>query len=87
MHIEHQMKYALNKYNRLNPENPLPKIPHVFRHTFCTNMTNAGMEHKSLEYVMGHGDISTAMNVYTHARYDCAEASMGRILKFTTPFA
>ena len=44
------------------------------------------MEPKSLEYVMGHGDISTTMNVYTHARYDNVEASMGKILKFTTPF-
>lgn len=86
MHVEHQMKHALDKYNRLHPDNPLPKItPHVFRHTFCTDMANAGMEPKSLEYVMGHGDISTTMNVYTHARYDNVEASMGKILKFTTP--
>ena len=88
MHVEHQMKHALDKYNRLHPDKPFPKItPHVFRHTFCTDMANAGMEPKSLEYVMGHGDISTNMNVYTHARYDNVEASMGKILKFTTPNA
>lgn len=85
MHFEHQMKRALDKYNREHPDKRLPKItPHVFRHTFCTNLANAGMPPKSLEYVMGHGDISTTMNVYTHARYDNVEKSMGEILKFST---
>ncbi|MBE5936206.1 MAG: site-specific integrase [Lachnospiraceae bacterium] len=84
MHFEHQMKRVLDKYNRENPNNQLPKItPHVFRHTFCTNLANGGMPIKSLEYVMGHGDISTTMNVYTHARYENVEESMGKILKFS----
>ena len=32
---------------------------------------------------MGHADISTTMNVYTHARYDNVEQSMGEILNFS----
>lgn len=34
---------------------------------------------------MGLGDIRTTMNVYTHARYDTVEASIDKILRFTTP--
>ena len=86
MHIEHHMQWALKKYRKLHPDKPLPKItPHVFRHTFCTNMANAGMDLKSLQYLMGHSDAGVTMNVYTHASYDHAEQSMQKILQFQLP--
>lgn len=48
----------MKKYKKLHPDNPLLHItPHVFRHTFCTNMANAGMDIKPLQYVMGHSDV------------------------------
>lgn len=79
MHIEHVMKRAWNKYNATH-ETPLPPItPHVLRHTFCTNMANAGMDIKSLQYLMGHSDVSVTLNVYTHASYDKAEQAMRQI--------
>lgn len=79
MHIEHVMKRAWNKYNATH-EMPLPPItPHVLRHTFCTNMANAGMDIKSLQYLMGHSDVSVTLNVYTHASYDKAEQAMRQI--------
>lgn len=63
---------------------PLPRItPHVFRHTFCTNMADAGMDLKSLQYLMGHSDVSVTLNVYTHSSYEKAEESMARILSFS----
>ena len=86
MHIEHHFQWALKKYRKLHPDQPLPKItPHVFRHTFCTNMANAGMDLKSLQYLMGHSDAGVTMNVYTHASYDHAEQSMQKILQFQLP--
>lgn len=61
---------------------PLPTVtPHVLRHTFCTNMANAGMDLKSLQYLMGHADAGVTLNVYTHASYAHAEQSMQKILK------
>ena len=84
LHIEHHMQWALKKYRRTQTV-PLPPVtPHVLRHTFCTNMANAGMNIKDLQYIMGHSDASITMNVYTHANYDHAEASMQRILSFKT---
>ena len=49
LHIENEMRWAMKKYKKLYPNKPLPRItPHVFRHTFCTNMANAGMDIKTL---------------------------------------
>ena len=55
------------------------------RHTFCTKMAHAGMDIKSLQYLMGHSDAGVTMNVYTHASYDHAEQSMQKILQFQLP--
>ncbi len=83
LHIENEMRWAMKKYTKLYPEKPLPHItPHVFRHTFCTNMANAGMDIKTLQYVMGHSDVGVTLNVYTHASYDRAAEQMTKILDF-----
>ena len=85
LHLDHHMQWTMKKYRRTQEE-PLPTItPHVLRHTFCTNMANAGMDLKSLQYLMGHSDAGVTMNVYTHASYDHAEQSMQKILQFQLP--
>ena len=45
------------------------------------NMANAGMDVKSLQYLMGHSDVGVTLNVYTHASYEKAEESMAKILR------
>lgn len=83
LHLDHHAQWTMKKYRKLHPDKPLPTItPHVFRHTFCTNMANAGMDIKSLQYLMGHSDAAITMNVYTHASYASAEESMQKILEF-----
>ena len=83
LHIEHACVWAMNRYRKLYPDHPLPTItPHVFRHTFCTNMANAGMDIKTLQYVMGHSDVGVTLNVYTHASYDRAAEQMLRSASF-----
>ena len=83
LHIEHVVRRIWEKYNDTHVI-PLPKIsPHVFRHTFCTNMANAGMDLKSLQYLMGHSDVSVTLNVYTHTEYAKAEAAMAKVRSFT----
>ena len=50
---------------------PVPRItPHVLRHTFCTNMQQAGIDIKSLQYLMGHSNASVTLDVYTHTDYN-----------------
>ena len=61
----------------------MPNItPHVCRHTYCTNQAKAGMNPKTLQYLMGHSDISVTMNVYTHIGLDDAEKELRRMEEF-----
>ena len=48
-------------------------------------MAHAGMDIKSLQYLMGHSDAGVTMNVYAHATYDHAEATMQKILRPSLP--
>ena len=46
----------------------LPHItPHVFRHTFCTNLINNGANLKTVQYIMGHSNVDMTLSVYSHA--------------------
>ena len=66
MHWEHYFKHAWQKYNSIYKEE-LPLItPHVCRHTYCTNKAKSGMNPKTLQYLMGHSEISVTMATYTH---------------------
>ena len=61
----------------------MPKVtPHVCRHTFCSNMANAGMDIKTLQYVMGHSDVGVTLNVYTHVSFDRAAEQMVKVIDF-----
>ena len=61
----------------------MPNItPHVCRHTYCSNMAKSGMNPKTLQYLMGHSDISVTMNVYTHISFDDAEEELRRMEEF-----
>jgi len=67
-------------YNK-NHDEALPNItPHTLRHTFCTRLANAGMNPKSLQYIMGHSNISMTLNYYAHASFDSAKEEMERLI-------
>lgn len=80
LNYEDIFRRLASKYNECHEE-PLPKIftPHVLRHTFCTNMANAGMNPKALQYIMGHGNITMTLNYYAHATYTSAKEEMDRL--------
>ena len=42
-------------------------------------MARAGMNPKTLQYLMGHSDISVTMNTYTHLGLDDAKDEMVRL--------
>lgn len=45
-------------------------------------MAKSGMNPKTLQYLMGHSDISVTMNVYTHIGLDDAEKELRRMEEF-----
>ncbi|MFR4683940.1 MAG: tyrosine-type recombinase/integrase [Anaerobutyricum hallii] len=53
--------------------------PHVCQHTYCSNMAKAGMNPKTLQYLMGHSDIGVTMNTYTHLGLEDAKDEMIRM--------
>lgn len=40
--------------------------PYCLRHTFCTDLQNAGVPINVAKELMGHADIQTTANIYTH---------------------
>lgn len=79
MHWEHRFRSMLNRYNEIYRVQ-LPTItPHVCRHTYCSNQAKAGMNPKTLQYLMGHSDIAVTLNVYTHVGLEDAENELRKM--------
>lgn len=79
LHWEKYLEHIVEKYNKIY-RIQMPKVtPHVCRHTFCSNMAKSGMNPKTLQYIMGHSDISVTLNVYTHVNFDDAKAEVLRV--------
>ena len=78
-HFQHALKRIVDKYNKTYGEH-LVVTPHVFRHTFCTRMAQAGMPVKELQYLMGNADVGTTLSIYAHMDYDAAEKSYNEIV-------
>ena len=86
LHWEKYMERIVQKYNSIYKVQ-MPKVtPHVCRHTFCSNMAKSGMNPKTLQYIMGHSDISVTFNTYTHLNYDDAKAEMRRVVAESSHF-
>lgn len=82
MHWQHRFNRMVGRYNDIYRVQ-MPNItPHVCRHTYCSNMAKSGMNPKTLQYLMGHSDISVTMNVYTHISFDDAEEELKRMEEF-----
>ena len=48
----------------------------LLRHTFCTRLANMNMNPKSLQYIMGHSNISITLNLYAHASMENVKAEL-----------
>ena len=69
----------VNRYNQIYKVQMPKNTPHVCRHTYCSNMARKGMNPKTLQYLMGHSDISVTLNVYTHLGLQDAVEEMTRL--------
>ena len=79
MHWEHRFNHMVNRYNEIFREQMANITPHVCRHTYCSLQAKAGMYPKTLQYLMGHSDISVTMNTYTHLALEDAVEEMSRM--------
>ena len=64
--VEEYMKNCIKRYNERYSDDPMPYcVPHVARHTFCTNLQQNGINPVTLQHIMGHGSIKTTLSWYT----------------------
>lgn len=76
LHWEKYFQHVVEKYNHIYRVQ-LPKITsHVCRHIYCSNMEKAGMNPKTLQYLMGHSDIGVTLNTYTLFKFEDAQAEV-----------
>lgn len=66
-HVEEYLSNCIKRFNNANPNNVIKKFePHICRHTFATNFQY--LPPKTLQYILGHGNISTTMNNYVDVK-------------------
>ncbi len=59
----------INLLVQMNEERDIqlpPMSPHILRHTAATRMAESGMELKTIQYLLGHSDTRTTLQVYNH---------------------
>ena len=79
MHWEHRFNHMVKRYNDIYRVQ-MPNItPHVCRHTYCSNQAKAGMNPKTLQYLMGHSEIGVTLNTYTHLGLEDAAEELQRM--------
>ena len=76
---ESMVRGLIKKYNKTHKDK-LPNItPHSFRHTYCTNMANKGMNPNTLQYIMGHANITMTLGYYAHGTFQSAKAELEKL--------
>ena len=79
LHWEHYFSAITKKHKKIFKAQMPVVTPHVCRHTYCSAMARAGMNPKTLQYLMGHSDISVTLNTYAHVNFSDAREEIKRI--------
>jgi len=78
-HWEKYCQHIVEKYNSIYKVQ-LPRItPHVLRHTFCSRMAAKRMNPKTLQYIMGHSNISVTLDIYTSVEFEDVADELNRV--------
>ena len=75
------LEKIITRYNKTHTEK-LPNVSiHSLRHTACTRMAEKGIDIKVLQYLMGHANIATTMEIYNHVDLERVKNEIERINK------
>ena len=77
MELEHGTKTYRNKL--VEPFLPEDLTLYCYRHTYCTDLQDAGVPLAVASRLMGHSDISLTAKIYTHASEDSFADAMRKI--------
>lgn len=81
MHWDDRFERITKKYESSIKKLNKKVTPHICRHTYATLTARAGMSPKTLQYLMGHSDIRTTLDVYTHIDMDGVTEEVERLNK------
>lgn len=51
--------------------------PHLLRHTYITNLLYSGVDPKTVQYLAGHENSKTTMDIYAKVKYNKPEELFG----------
>ncbi len=71
-------------YSKFRKENGIESSAHRIRHSYATNAFESDVAPKSIQEIIGHKQLSTTMNTYTHFRkkaFDKAKEQLNKSLK------
>ena len=57
--------------------------PHILRHTFCTRLAEAGVDLKTMQFLMGHEDIKITLEVYDHINENRINGEINKLNEYT----
>jgi integrase len=79
--IRHNSWY-MRRWREYQKETGLTVTPHQLRHTFATILFEAGIDIKDAQTIMGHADITTTRNIYTHIRSQRMQETANKLNDF-----
>ena len=85
--------FTTRKKTPLNPKNLLRRVPqpacktlelpviswHSFRHTHATQLAESGESLRTAQAILGHSDLETTLNVYTHAIPEAQKRAVDKV--------
>ena len=79
--IKYKIAPALGSHQSNNPKivytMDFSVTPHQLRHTYITNLLHAGVDPKTVQYLAGHENSKTTMDIYAKVKYNKPEALIG----------
>lgn len=79
--IKHRIKPRLGEHQPNNPKlvytMDFKVTPHMLRHTYITNLIYKGVDPKTVQYLAGHENSKTTMDIYAKVKYNKPEELSG----------
>ena len=69
-------------WNKYRQETGLSITPHQLRHAYATILYDANIDIKTAQYILGHANIQTTMDIYTHLSQSRQDTAAEMLNKF-----
>lgn len=70
-------------WNAYREESGVPESAHQFRHSYATMLSENEIDVKTAQVLLGHSDITTTQNIYTHVRQKQIDATLTKLNQLT----